>query len=225
MGVESQRRDVRSQGRTLTARDPPCAGAAGLAPGQTLTGRGSPVQTRVARVYTIGGVMPRGFQFPLLREAQVLLPVAFEQIEIERSGRMPFTVVGRLKPGLTVRDAQANLDVVGPRIAARIAEHVGWRHEAQPILEDVVGPVKPALTALLGAVLLALLIACANVAGLLLARGMARERELAIRAALGGGRGALVRQLLTESLVLSVLGGALSMRAARVDPAVSLRGE
>jgi putative ABC transport system permease protein len=163
------------------------------------------------RVYTIGGVMPRGFQFPLLREAQVLLPVAFEQIEIERRGRMPFSVVARLKHDLTLRDAQADLDVVGPRIAARIVEHNNWRHEAQPLLEDLVGPVKPALAALLGAVLLALLIACANVASLLLARGMARHRELAIRAALGGGRGALVRQMLTESLVLAALGGALSL--------------
>ena len=166
------------------------------------------------RVYTVGGVMPRGFQFALLREAQVLLPIAFEQIEIERRGRMPFTVVARLKPGLTLRDAQADLDVVGPRIASRIVEHLDWRHEARPLLEDLVGPVKPALAALLGAVLLALLIACANVASLLLARGMARERELAIRVALGGGRGALVRQVLTESLLLSVLGGVLSLLLA-----------
>jgi predicted permease len=166
------------------------------------------------RVYSIGGVMPRGFQFALLREAQVLLPVSFEQIEIERRGRMPFNVVARLKPGLTLRDAQADLDVVGPQIAARIVEHLGWRHEARPLLEDLVGPVKPALAALLGAVLLALLIACANVASLVLARGMARQRELAIRGALGGGRGALVRQLLTESLMLSAIGGALSLLLA-----------
>ena len=115
------------------------------------------------------------------------------------------------EPSLTLRDAQADLDVVGPRIAARIAEHLEWRHEARALLEDLVGPVKPALAALLGSVLLALLITCANVASLVLARGMARQRELAIRGALGGGRGALVRQLLTESLVLSAMGGALSV--------------
>jgi predicted permease len=166
------------------------------------------------RLYTIVGVMPRGFQFALLREAQVLLPVAFEQIEVERRGRMPFNVVARLKPGLTLRDGQADLDVVGPRIAARTVEHLEWRHQAEPLLEDLVGPVRPALAALLGAVLLALLIACANVASLLLARGMARQRELAVRAALGGGRSALVRQLLTESLMLSALGGALSVLLA-----------
>jgi hypothetical protein len=92
--------------------------------------------------------------------------------------------VARLKPGASVRDAQAELDVWAPRIHAQIGEHAGWRMEAQPLLDDLIGPVKPALTALFGAVLLALLIACANVASLLLARGMARQRELAIRAAL-----------------------------------------
>jgi hypothetical protein len=92
--------------------------------------------------------------------------------------------VARLKPGASVRNAQAELDVWAPRIHAQIGEHAGWRMEAQPLLDDLIGPVKPALTALFGAVLLALLIACANVASLLLARGMARQRELAIRAAL-----------------------------------------
>ncbi|HEY5676931.1 MAG TPA: FtsX-like permease family protein, partial [Myxococcales bacterium] len=114
-------------------------------------------------------------------------------------------------PGLSVREAQSDLDVAGPRIFARIAEHQGWKMEAQPLLEDLVGPVKPALTALLFAVLLALLIACANVASLLLARGMARQHELAIRAALGGGRGDLVRLLLAEALLLAALGGGLAL--------------
>ena len=201
--------DATSSGHTVVLTDDYWRREFGADPdvlGRTLTLDG--------RVYSIGGVMPRGFQFALLREAQVLLPVAFEQIEIERRGRMPFNVIARLKPGLTLRDAQADLDVVGPRIAARIVEHLGWKHEARPLLEDLVGPVKPALAALLGAVLLALLIACANVASLVLARGMARQRELAIRGALGGGRGALVRQLLTESLMLSAIGGALSLLLA-----------
>src|SRR5262249_21036284 len=201
--------DATGSGRTVVLMEDYWRHELGADPG--VLGR---TLTLDGRVYTIAGVMPRGFQFPLLREAQVLLPVAFEPIEIERRGRMPFSVFARLKPGLTLRDAQADLDVVGPAIAARIGEHHGWRHEAQPLLDDLVGPVKPALAALLGAVLLALLIACANVASLVLARGMARQRELAIRGALGGGRGALVRQLLTESLVLSALGGALSVLLA-----------
>jgi putative ABC transport system permease protein len=124
------------------------------------------------------------------------------------------TAVVRLKPGVGVRAAQADLDVLAPRIHARIGEHDGWRMEAQPLLDDLVGPVKPALTALFGAVLLALLIACADLASLLLARGLARQRELAIRAALGGGRGKLVRQLLTEALLLATLGGGLALLLA-----------
>ncbi|HKC58509.1 MAG TPA: ABC transporter permease, partial [Myxococcales bacterium] len=240
---------------------------------QTLTGRGSPVQVRIARVtasffstlrswpavgrapdaeedvaggartavltdafwrrefgadpsalgrtlvldgssYTIAGVMPASFHFPLLRQADVLLPMAFEPSELQYRDRLWLAVVGRLKPGLGVGAAQADLDVLAPRIFARLSEHSGWRLEAQPLLDDLVGPLKPALTALFAAVLLALLIACANVASLLLARGMARQRELAIRAALGGGRGELVRHLLTEAMLLAALGGGLSVLVA-----------
>ncbi len=237
---------------------------------QTLTGRGSPVQIRVARVtasffstlrvwpaiggtpgpeednaggpltavltdgfwrrefgaersalgrtlvlngrsYTIGGVMPADFRFPLLREAEVLIPLAMEGKEKEFRGTNWLTVVARLKPGLGVRDAQADLEVLAPRIYDRIAEHEKWRMEARPLLDDLVGPVKPALTALLGAVLAVLMIACANVANLLLARGLARQRELAVRSALGAGRGRLVRQLLTEAILIAVLGGGLAV--------------
>src|SRR6267143_675093 len=151
------------------------------------------------RTYEIGGVMPADFHFPLLRQAEVLLPMAMEGREKEFRGMNWVAGVARLKPGASVREAQAQLDVFAPRIHAQIGEHAGWRMEAQPLLDDLIGPVKPALTALFGAVLLALLIACANVASLLLARGMARQRELAIRAALGAGRGALVRHLLAEA--------------------------
>jgi predicted permease len=166
------------------------------------------------RTYTIGGVMSPELRLPLLRQADVLIPVAFDATDLQHRDRMWLTVIARLKPGLHPRDAQADLDVLGPRIFARLAEHAGWRMEAQPLLEDLVGPVKPALAALFGAVLLSLLIACANVASLLLARGMARQRELAIRAALGSDRGQLVRHLLTEALVLAALGGALAVLAA-----------
>src|SRR5437016_4369568 len=164
--------------------------------------------------YEIGGVMPADFHFPLLRQAEVLLPMAMEGREKEFRGTYWVSAVARLKTGATVREAQAELDVEAPRIHARIGEHAGWRMEAQPLLDDLVGPVKPALTVLFGAVLLALLIACANVASLLLARGMARQRELAIRAALGAGRGALVRHLLVEAMVLATLGGLLAVLAS-----------
>ena len=166
------------------------------------------------QTYVIGGVLPAGFHFPLLRQADVLLPMAMGRFEKEFRGTYWVTVVARLEPGASVRDAQAQLDVAAPRIDAQSAEHDGWRMEAQPLLDDLVGPVKPALTALFGAVLLALLIACANVASLLLARGMARQRELAIRAALGAGRAALVRHLLVEAMVLAALGGILAALAA-----------
>ncbi|HZR09615.1 MAG TPA: ABC transporter permease [Myxococcales bacterium] len=250
------------------------ASVAGIRPDlQTLTGRGSPVQIRVARItssffaalrvypaigrgpaaeedisggartavltngfwrrefgadpsavgrtlvlngrtYDIGGVMPPDFHFPLLRQAEVLIPLALEGREKEFRGMNWLTAVARLKPGLGVRQAQSDLDVLSPRIHARIGEHQGWRMEAQPLLDDLVGPVKPALTALFGAVLLALLIGCANVASLLLARGMARQRELAIRSALGGGRRELVTQLLTEALILAAFGGGLAVLLA-----------
>jgi hypothetical protein len=158
--------------------------------------------------------MAPDFHFALLRQAEILIPLALEGREKEFRGINWVTVVARLKPGLGVREAQSDLDVLAPRIHGRIEEHTGWRFEAQPLLEDLVGPVKPALTALLGAVLLALLIACADLASLLLARGMARQRELAIRAALGGGRGVLVRQLMTEAMLLAALGGGLGLIAA-----------
>jgi putative ABC transport system permease protein len=164
--------------------------------------------------YTIGGVMAQDFQFPLLRQAEVLTSAAFGTREREFRGNAWLTIVGRLKAGGSVRSAQADLDVLGPRIFARIEEHAGWHLEVQPLLDDLVGPVKPALTALLGAVLLALLIACANVASLLLARGMSRQRELAIRAALGGGRADLVRHLMTEAILIAAMGGALALLLA-----------
>jgi len=166
------------------------------------------------KTYEIGGVMPADFHFPLLRQAEVLLPMAMGKFESEFRGTNWVTAVARLVPGASAREAQAGLDVAAPRIHAKIGEHEGWRMEAQPLLDDLVGPVKPALTALFAAVLLALLIACANVASLLLARGMARQRELAIRAALGAGRGALVRHLLVEALTLAVFGGLLAALAA-----------
>lgn len=166
------------------------------------------------RSYTIAGVMARGFTFPLLRDAEVLLSAAFTPWEREFRGTAWLTVIGRLKSGAGLPEARAEIDGLAPRIYARTEEHAGWHMEADPLLEDLVGPVKPALTALLGAVLLTLLIACANVASLLLARGMSRSRELAIRAALGAGRRSMVLHLASEAMVIALLGGALGLAVA-----------
>jgi putative ABC transport system permease protein len=167
------------------------------------------------RTYTIVGVLPASFHFPLLRNAEALVPFEWDEKELKNRGLHSTGAFARLKPGVSERAAQADLAVLGPRIAARLLpEHTGWSQRAVPLLEDLVGPVKPALQALLGAVILVLLIACANVASMLLARGAARQRELAIRAALGSGRGRILRQLLTEALLLALAGGALGVLLA-----------
>src|SRR5438477_11166942 len=140
------------------------------------------------RTYTIVGVLPAGFRFPLLRNAEALIPFEWDEKDLKNRGMHSMGAFARMRPGVSVRSAQADLAVIGPRIAARaLPDHTGWSQRAVPLLQDLIGPVKPALQALLGAVVLVLLIACANVASMLLARGAARQRELAIRAALGSG--------------------------------------
>jgi putative ABC transport system permease protein len=153
------------------------------------------------------------------------VPFEFEPDDLKNRGGHYLSAFARLRPGATARAAQAELDVLAPRIAEKLPElHTGWKQLAVPLLPDLVGNVRPALQALLGAVVLVLLIACANVASMLLARGAARQRELAIRAALGSGRARLIRQLLTEAILLGVAGGALGLLFAAwgIDVIVSL---
>src|SRR3954468_1858130 len=167
------------------------------------------------RTYAIVGVMPAGFRLPLLHGAEALVPFAYTKKDLlqKRSSHWALAI-GRLKPGISFAQANADLDRKGRVIAARLPDHKGMTLRAAPLLDDLVGPVKPVLEALLGAVIMVLLIACANVASMLLARGAARQRELAIRAALGSGRGRIVRQLLTEAVLLALIGGALGILLA-----------
>jgi predicted permease len=170
------------------------------------------------------GVMPPGFTFTEER------PEYWVPMQITRSssqaGVRYFIVAARLQEGATLEQAQAELNNAGSHLASEFPDtHRGWSVRAQPVREALFGWTKPVMFTLEGAVILVLLIACANVAGLLLARGASRRQELAMRAALGAGRARIARQLIAESLMLSSIGGALGAAVAwtalRILPAIS----
>ncbi|MEK6323366.1 MAG: ABC transporter permease [Acidobacteriota bacterium] len=165
--------------------------------------------------YTVVGIMPAGFQFP--DQAELWVPLAIDRAHLENRGNHGLEVVARLKPGVTLPQAQADLTNIAATLEQQYPNNYsdsGWGLYPVSMLEEFVGNIRPALRILLGAVAFVLLIACANVANLLLARATVREKEVAIRAALGAGRRRLIQQLLTESVLLSVMGGLFGLLLA-----------
>jgi putative ABC transport system permease protein len=173
--------------------------------GRSVTLSGSPV--------VVVGVMPPGFYFPT-REVEFWRPIALNPANATRGGHF-IGVIARLKPGISNEQANTEMRTIAQRLGTEYPKtNANESAEAVEIGELIVGPVRPMLFTLMAAVAVVILIACANVANLLLVRASVREKEIAIRTALGAGRRRLAVQMLTESLVLAIAGGALGILLA-----------
>jgi putative ABC transport system permease protein len=171
------------------------------------------------RSFTIAGVMPSDVRLALrngngTKPPDVWVPLAFNADARQPRGR-GFSVIARLKPGVSIVQARAEMLTIAKGLQAELPQFdTGWTNQVVPLRDELAGEVKPALVVLAGAVSFVLLIACANVANLLLARGARRQQEIAVRCAIGAGRRRVIRQLLTESLLLGALGGLAGLLVA-----------
>jgi putative ABC transport system permease protein len=163
--------------------------------------------------YTVIGVMARDFRYP--EDAEFWVPLAFTPAERTVRGEHHYSVVARLKPGVDIHSAQSEMDTISRRLEQLYpVDNKGWGAITIPLKEDLVGDVRPALLVLLGSVVFVLLIACVNVANLMLAKILDRRKEIAIRNALGASRARIIQQVLSESVVLSIVGGILGAALA-----------